>query len=61
MVKLYTIEDLKQHVLNLQGSDTGNDLKQSTPAVCGFKSSPVYTATLLSVITRLNKNKKHRQ
>jgi hypothetical protein len=38
---LYTLEDLKRHVFNLQGSGIGDDLKQSTPAVCGFKSSPV--------------------
>jgi len=38
---VYTIEDLKRHVLNLQWSGIGNDLKQSTPAVCRFKSSPV--------------------
>jgi hypothetical protein len=38
---LYTIEDLKRHVLNLQMSGIGNDLKQSTPTGCGFKSSPV--------------------
>jgi hypothetical protein len=37
----YTIEDLKRHVLNLQRSGIGNDLKQSTPTGCGFKSSPV--------------------
>ena len=29
----YTIEDLKRHVVNLQGSGTSEDLKQSTPAV----------------------------
>ena len=38
----YTLEDSKRHVFNLQGSGTSEDLKQSTPAVCGFKSSPVY-------------------
>jgi hypothetical protein len=38
---LYTIEDLKRAVLNLQRSGIGNDLKQSTPTGCGFKSSPI--------------------
>ena len=38
---IYTIEDLKRHVFNLQWSGIGNDLKQSTPTGCGFKSSPV--------------------
>jgi hypothetical protein len=28
-------------VFNLQRSGIGNDLKQSTPTGCGFKSSPV--------------------
>ena len=37
----YTIEDLKRHVFNLQGSGIGDDLKHSTPAVCRFKCSPV--------------------
>jgi hypothetical protein len=35
------LKDLKWHVFNLQRSGIGNDLKQSTPQGCGFKSSPV--------------------
>ena len=38
---IYTIEDLKRHVFNLQGCGIGDDFKQSTPAVCRFKCSPV--------------------
>jgi hypothetical protein len=37
----YTVEDLKRHVLNLQLCGIGDDFKQSTPAVCRFKCSPV--------------------
>jgi hypothetical protein len=52
MLSIYTLEDLKRTVVgdkvasrivfNLQRSGIGNDLKQSTPTGCGFKSSPVY-------------------
>ena len=38
---IYTVEDLKRHVLNLQLCGIGDDFKQSTPAVCRFKCSPV--------------------
>jgi hypothetical protein len=41
MKRFYTVEELKLHVLILQRSGIGNDLKQSTPPGCGFKSSPV--------------------
>jgi hypothetical protein len=37
----YTIEELKWDILILQWRGIGNDLKQSTPQGCGFKSSPV--------------------
>jgi hypothetical protein len=40
-VRFYTIEELKWDILILQWRGIGNDLKQSTPAGCGFKSSPV--------------------
>ncbi len=53
----YTIEDLKQTVvgdevasrivLNLQWCGIGDELKQSTPQGCGFKSSPVYNSSSL--------------
>ena len=32
---------LKMMMTRMMNIYTGNDLKQSTPAVCGFKSSPV--------------------
>jgi hypothetical protein len=37
---------VKRHVFNLQRSGIGNDLKQSTPAGCGFKSSMVYISKI---------------
>jgi hypothetical protein len=37
----YAIEELKYPILILQWRGIGNDLKQSTPTGCGFKSSPV--------------------
>ncbi len=31
----------------------GNDLKQSTPVVCGLKSSPVYTDEYIFIVINL--------
>jgi len=38
---LYSLGYLNRYVLNLQWSGIGKDFKQSTPVVCGFKSSPL--------------------
>jgi hypothetical protein len=32
IIGVYTLEDLKRHVFNLQGSGTSEDLKHSTPS-----------------------------
>ena len=55
---IYTIEDLKRHVFNLQGCGIGDDFKQSTPAVCRFKCSPVYIFnTRKNILDKRDKNK----